>query len=106
MGVAHDPVRKTHREGVSYNVLLTGAITRAACLWHIRDRNANIGTPANCHPPIARLMPSPIIRRQVISAGLFSILNRFVKSKRLGTALYSPCDVVLSDYDVTQFRQY
>ncbi|MBF0344999.1 MAG: Uma2 family endonuclease [Nitrospirae bacterium] len=46
------------------------------------------------------MTPAPSVNHQVISKRLFIRLNSFVEDNALGTMLYAPVDVVLSDEDV------
>ena len=48
------------------------------------------------------LVPAPTTHHQMISRRLFMGLEIFVTSQGLGEIFYSPCDVVLSNYDVVQ----
>jgi Uma2 family endonuclease len=48
------------------------------------------------------LAPSPVPQHQIISGNLFEILVSFVRTRNLGRVIYSPMDVVLSEYDVFQ----
>ena len=42
-------------------------------------------------------LTSPNIRHQIVSGNLNDVLRAHVKGKRLGTVLYAPIDVILSD---------
>ena len=44
--------------------------------------------------------PSPMIRHQVVIGNLFRILDDHVRSRRLGTVLLSPVDLILADTTV------
>ena len=48
------------------------------------------------------MVPAPNVKHQRVSARLYVQLQRFIEDHRLGTVLYAPCDVVLSDADVVQ----
>ena len=48
------------------------------------------------------MVPAPNVKHQKVSAGLYVHLRRFIDNHGLGTVLYAPCDVVLSDADVVQ----
>jgi len=48
------------------------------------------------------MVPAPNFRHQTISRDLGVVLWEFVKENNLGTVLYAPFDVVLSETDVVQ----
>src|SRR5262249_25014427 len=48
------------------------------------------------------MTPAPNTRHQEISANLFLALRRHVDARGLGTVLYAPLDVILSDTTVVQ----
>ena len=48
------------------------------------------------------MVPAPNVKHQRVSARLHVELHRFIEDRGLGTLLYAPCDVVLSDADVVQ----
>ena len=48
------------------------------------------------------MVPAPNVKHQRVSAQLYVQLHRFINDHGLGTLLYAPCDVVLSDVDVVQ----
>ena len=48
------------------------------------------------------MVPAPNVKHQRVSARLHVLLHRFIEDRGLGTLLYAPCDVVLSDDDVVQ----
>ena len=48
------------------------------------------------------MVPAPNIKHQVVSAEIHTQLGRFIKDRGLGTLVYAPCDVRLSDNDVVQ----
>jgi len=48
------------------------------------------------------MVPSPSTIHQFISKNIYSLLEEFVTANQLGTVLYSPLDVVLSNEDVLQ----
>ena len=48
------------------------------------------------------MSPAPSTRHQKVVARILSALFVFVESRRLGTVLASPIDVILSDHDVPQ----
>ena len=46
--------------------------------------------------------PAPNVEHQMVSANMNDQLRAFVKQNALGTVLYAPCDVVLSEHNVVQ----
>ena len=48
------------------------------------------------------MVAAPNLKHQRVSAALHAPLRQFIKDRALGTLLYAPCDVVLSDTDVVQ----
>jgi Uma2 family endonuclease len=46
--------------------------------------------------------PTPTMKHQKISRNLYSLLDAFVVSNRLGEVWYAPCDIVLDKFDVVQ----
>ncbi|MBN2093551.1 Uma2 family endonuclease [candidate division KSB1 bacterium] len=49
-----------------------------------------------------QMSPSPTFVHQQVSANLFTILNNYVRTHKLGKVLYAPLDIVLSPYNVVQ----
>ena len=48
------------------------------------------------------MVAAPNLKHQRVSARLHTQMGRFIEDRALGTLLYAPCDVVLSDTDVVQ----
>ena len=48
------------------------------------------------------MVPAPNVKHQRVSAQLYVQLHRFIEDRGLGTVLYAPCDVVLSNADTVQ----
>ena len=48
------------------------------------------------------MVAAPNLEHQRVSAEIYAQLRQFIKGRALGTLLYAPCDVVLSDTDVVQ----
>ena len=48
------------------------------------------------------MVPAPNLKHQKVSAQLYIHLRRFIDERALGTLLYAPCDVYLSDTNVVQ----
>ena len=48
------------------------------------------------------MVAAPNLKHQRVSAALHALLHHFIRDRALGTLLYAPCDVVLSDTDVVQ----
>ena len=48
------------------------------------------------------MVPAPNLRHQTVNAEIYAQLRQFIKNQALGTLLYAPCDVLLSETDVVQ----
>ena len=48
------------------------------------------------------MVPAPNTRHQRVNAEIYAQLRQFIKERSLGTLLYAPCDVLLSDTVVVQ----
>ena len=48
------------------------------------------------------MVPAPNLKHQRVNAEIYAQLRQFIKDRALGTLLYAPCDVVLSDTDIVQ----
>ena len=48
------------------------------------------------------MVPAPNTKHQKVSAEIYAQLRQFINDRALGTLLYAPYDVVLSDTDVVQ----
>ena len=48
------------------------------------------------------MVPAPNLKHQRVSAALHALLRQFIKDRALGTLLYAPCDVVLSETIIVQ----
>jgi Uma2 family endonuclease len=46
--------------------------------------------------------PAPSMKHQKISRNLYTALDQFVGSRRLGEVWYAPCDIVLGKFNVVQ----
>ena len=48
------------------------------------------------------MVPAPNVKHQRVNAEIYTQLRHFIRDQGLGTLLYAPCDVVLSDTNIVQ----